>query len=226
MNTYIDTIIECVDSGSFSKLGNLDRYVSDFILDADPETLETLNSLHSDINAVMEDADDTFSESVRRSADSPCGVWLATWLGLKLAWLTAAQIARLAGYPCSATLVEYSVYGWNYTETNGQFRNKIVRTSTYQNLLNQVIKGNKRLNQGYVLTHTKGENKDLYYSLHSCTYTVKKSGSKYSTSVYDKYDFKLDFKYDNIFSTCVNNWAWLCSNTGVLYVIKVNITIK
>lgn len=144
---------------------------------------------------------------------------------LKALWLAAAQIAKLAGYPCAAKLIEYSVLGINYNEkyvSNGLFAKKIKTTKTYTNFLSAIKKGTKSTGKYYVLTHSKSENKDLYYSIHSCSYCATKSNGKYKIHVYDKYDFEIS-GYDSLFTGLVNNWAWLCQHKGVLHVIYVNI---
>lgn len=149
-----------------------------------------------------------------------------TVIELKLLWLAAAQAAKLAGYPCSGKLIECSVLGLNYNESKGAgglFRDKIVGTSTYKNYINKIKKGTYSTGVGYVLTHPKSENADLYYSLHSCTYTTTKTGSIYKVAVYDLYDFAL-MNYDGLFTGIVNNRAWLCQHTGVLHKIHVNIS--
>lgn len=151
-----------------------------------------------------------------------------TVIELKLLWLAAAQAVKLAGYPCSGKLVECSVLGLNYNESKGAgglFRDKIVGTNTYKNYINKIKKGTYSTGVGYVLTHPKSENADLYYSLHSCTYTTTKSGSTYKVAVYDFYDFAL-MNYDSLFTGIVNNWAWLCQHTWVLHKIHVNISFS
>lgn len=129
---------------------------------------------------------------------------------------------------CSGKLVECSVLGLNYNESKGAgglFRDKIVGTNTYKNYINKIKKGTYSTGVGYVLTHPKSENADLYYSLHSCTYTTTKSGSTYKVAVYDFYDFAL-MNYDSLFTGIVNNWAWLCQHTWVLHKIHVNISFS
>ena len=124
--------------------------------------------------------------------------------------------------------VECSVLGLNYNESKGAgglFRDKIVGTNTYKNYINKIKKGTYSTGVGYVLTHPKSENADLYYSLHSCTYTTTKSGSTYKVAVYDYYDFAL-MNYNSLFTGIVNNWAWLCQHTGVLHKIHVNISFS
>lgn len=52
---------------------------------------------------------------------------------LKAAWLAAAELAKRNGYECAGTLVQYSVNGKNYSETNGKFSKKIKTSKTYSN---------------------------------------------------------------------------------------------
>ncbi len=149
-----------------------------------------------------------------------------TTLELQALWLAAAQAAKLAGYPCSAALIECSVLGVNYKETKGSgelFHDKIVKTNTYKKYIKKIKKGTYSTGIGYVLTHSKSENADLYYSLHSCTYTTRISNNQYKVSIYDLYDFDL-MNYDSVFTGVVNNWAWLCQHTDVLHKINVNIS--
>ena len=166
-------------------------------------------------------------------------------LGVKILWLAAAQAARLAGYTCSATLIEYSVLGIPYNEngdsqqrwsslnrkmlglpakaSGGLFHDKIVATQTYKDFMEAIKAGTKQTGVEYVLSHSRGENADLYFSLHSCTYTAKESGEKYAISVYDVYDFHYS-EFDNLFVELINNWAWFCQNIGALDAISVNIS--
>lgn len=141
---------------------------------------------------------------------------------IKLAWLAAAKIARVKGYGCSATLVENSVNNRNYREngSSGLFRNKIVRTRAYKHYIKKAKK-NKNYN-GTLITFNKNDSSDLYYALHTATATLSKKNKKYRVNVYDKYDFDLQH-YKSLFSSIVNNWAWLCQHTGVLHVIHVQI---
>lgn len=108
-------------------------------------------------------------------------------------------------------------------ECEAQNRDKIINTNTYKRYINRIKNGTYSTGVGYVLTHTKSENADLYYSLHSCTYNTTKNSGKYKVSVYDYYDFSL-MDYNSLFTGIVNNWAWLCQHTGVLNKINVNIT--
>lgn len=98
-----------------------------------------------------------------------------------------------------------------------------MKTNTYKEYIKKIKKGTYSTGIGYVLTHSKSENADLYYSLHSCTYTTRISNNQYKVSIYDLYDFDL-MNYDSVFTGVVNNWAWLCQHTDVLHKINVNIS--
>ena len=143
-------------------------------------------------------------------------------LVLKAAWLAAAQAARVAGYPCAAKAVEHSVLGINYTENNGAFAAKIKTTSTFKSFLSATKSSGKTYNRA-VREFTKSDNADLFYALHNVTVTLNKSGSSYKVTVYDIFDFALDNDYSSIFTTVVNNWAWLCQNANVLNKVTINI---
>lgn len=143
-------------------------------------------------------------------------------LDLKLAWLAAAQVVKLVGYPCAARAVDYSVLGIDYTENDGTFAAKIKTTSTFKSFLAETKRSGKTYNSG-VKEFTKSNNSDLFYALHNATITLRKSGTNYNVNVYDEFDFDLDNDYSSLFTSLVNNWAWLCQNTGVLTEIKINI---
>lgn len=235
LNSYINTVKTCISSGSFSQLDSLNSYVETFIAEAKANNPSMLNELNfyiedaiSNMDADISSKNSLLSAEVLRNADSQNGIWfwINIWLGAKLAWLAAAQIARYFGYTCSAKLVEYSVYGINYYETNGLFRNKIINTSVYKTLISQLTLGKKSYNITYSGEFTKGISKDLYYSLHYFNIIFKKPYGQPVANITDRYDFKLDYKYDNIFTSCVNNWAWLCSQVYVLFPIYVSIVIK
>lgn len=73
-----------------------------------------------------------------------------------------------------------------------------------------------------VVSIEKKHNKDLYYALHNFTMSKKKNKKSYFVHGYDRYDFNIQ-NYKSLFTGLVNNWAWLCSHTGVLHNIDVNI---
>jgi len=144
---------------------------------------------------------------------------------LKLAWLAAAQIAKLNGYPCAAKAVEYSVLGIDYTEDNGSsglFASKILNSSAYRNNIGY-IRRNGLTYSNEVIEFTKSDNSDLFYALHNVTMTVNKVSNDYPVEIFDIFDFAYDNNYDSLFTSLVNNWAWLCQNTFVLNDIYINI---
>ena len=46
----------------------------------------------------------------------------------------------------------------------------------------------------------------------------------YLITVHDTFDFAYDNNYDDLFTTTVNNWAWLCQQTHVLNPIEINLS--
>ena len=149
------------------------------------------------------------------------------------AWLAAAQIARNHGYPCAASLVECSVNNVSYIEqptykgNRGQCYKKIIKTSAYKNYMKKINK-KKKSSTGH-LKFTKKMNADLFYALHNVDiatagFNVGHLGETQRVTITDTFDFKRDNKYDDLFTSLVNNWAWLCQNASVLHKIKVKIT--
>ena len=226
----LPTIAFAAESDADRHLDSVIEYQNEELADAqlafENMSIEELNSfIDTTIDRINQRGSGAEIDSVTGQRVLP-GV--PTTIELKLMWLAAAQAAKLAGYPCSGKLVECSVLGLNYNESKGAgglFRDKIVGTNTYKNYINKIKKGTYSTGVGYVLTHPKSENADLYYSLHSCTYTTTKSGSTYKVAVYDYYDFAL-MNYNSLFTGIVNNWAWLCQHTGVLHKIHVNISFS
>lgn len=152
--------------------------------------------------------------------------------GISGAWLAAAQIARDNGYDCAATMVEYSVSNLNYREIETVYGNdtpvidKLKTTSAYQNYLDSIDNyGTDVAPDSFVIS--KSDNADLFYALHKVEVTATGSGSFQLQEVYihDKFDFSLDNNYEDLFSTLVNNWAWLCQQTSVLYPINIDLYI-
>lgn len=185
---------------------------------------ELANMTNDELNALIDSIAKSSSQSTIKTTSATDTI--------KTAWLAAAQIARNAGYPCAATLVECSVYNIPYTESfvlsGGLFETKIKSTSTYKQYLSNVKAGRISPGQSTVLQFTKSVNADLFYSLHQATFVTTKSTmagyTTYTVSVYDVFDFDFIARYDDLFTTLVNNWAWLCQQTNVLNPISVNIT--
>jgi len=148
------------------------------------------------------------------SPDSMSGIYYNPIVEIKAAWLAAAQIAKLKGYTCAATLVEHSVLGKNYYEQSDIFSQKIKSSNEYKSWMNKDKKPSD-------LVFSTG---DLFYALHK----VKISFSAVSSQgamvhINDKFDFELDSQYSDLFTSLVNNWAWLCQHSYVLTPIDVDI---
>lgn len=133
-------------------------------------------------------------------------------VSLKGAWLAAAQIARVKGYPLSAKLVEHSVWGKDYDELNGNFAKAIRTTGVYKRIIRKG-KGSDAFE--------KKDNRDLFYSIHKFDYTSSGGSQGIRIRIHDKFDFALDTTYKSLFSSIVNNWAYLNQNAGVLNRIDV-----
>ena len=197
-----------------------------FVREHDDQIIQLVSNFEkmsiSELNEYISNISDASMPSTNtRGILSP----IPTTLELKAAWLAAAQIAKLKGYKCAAKAVEHSVLGINYKEDKGAgglFRDKIVKTSVYKNYLASFKKSGKP-KVSDVKEFTKNDNSDLFYALHNATITLNKSRRTYKVHLYDKFDFALDNQYDSIFTSLVNNWAWLCQNTQVLHKEDINV---
>jgi len=128
---------------------------------------------------------------------------------VQTAWLAAATIAKNSGYPCAAKLIEYSVINKPYKETSGIFAEKIKKTTKHKKWA--------RDTSAKSIVFEKNDNSDLFYALHSVNISVNASSSEGAKIlVSDYFDFAYDNKYDSLFTSTVNNWAWLCQQTSVL----------
>lgn len=136
-----------------------------------------------------------------------------------LAWYAAAEVAYNAGYPLSATLVEYSLDGNDYSEAEGSFATAIKSTSAYRTYFNSLLGGNPNS----TIQFNSG---DLYYAIHGASIDATAFMGSYMITITDVYDFDLSTNYSrNLFATLVNNWGWLSSQTQVLHVIDVTISL-
>ena len=133
----------------------------------------------------------------------------------QLAWLAAAQIARDKGYECAALMVEFSVYNIDYsesvTDSSTPLLDKLNTTTVFNNYKHKVL------------------NADLFYALHRVStsgtgFMIGNSIMYYLITVHDTFDFAYDNNYDDLFTTTVNNWAWLCQQTHVLNPIEINLS--
>ena len=148
---------------------------------------------------------------------------------VETAWLAAAQILSNNGYKCTAELITFSVKGLNYTESSiyqedGLFTKKIVKTSVFKSFFSK-LKSGKKLPKG--LEFKQSDDKDLYLALHNTDISseVRLPNTAFTTYhfvISDTYDFKKS-DYENVMVGLVNNFAWLCQNTGVLKNINVKI---
>ena len=202
--------------GTYQGSDPIIRENSDYLI-AEAAKIKTMSI--DELNTYINNIYSKYNSATTRSIQPPGTINI---LQLKAAWLAAAQAAKLLGYPCAAKAVEHSVLAQNYTENDGAFAAKIKTSSAFKNFLSSTKNSNKTSNKK-VVEFTKSDNSDLFYALHNATVTLTKSGTKYKTNIYDVFDFALDNDYSSIFTTAVNNWAWLCQNTFVLHKIKINV---
>lgn len=150
------------------------------------------------------------------------------------AWLAAAEIARGEGYVCAAIAVECSVNNVNLSETthhvygDGPFLKKLKLTSVYQSYLNSLFLSGKVREEGS-FEITKSDDSDLFYALHNVRTAASGMSigtplASYIITISDVFDFALDNDYDDLFTTLVNNWAWLCQQTHVLHPITITLS--
>ena len=137
-------------------------------------------------------------------------------LTLRAAWLAAAQVAKLAGYPCAGTIVESSALGNDYIESNGLLANTIQTTDAYAAW---VPVG------GTSITFTKSDCSDLFYALHQTSVSVIGSPSHVRVRITDVFDFVYETDMEDLFSTLVNDWGWLSQNINALFVIDIQVDI-
>ncbi len=150
------------------------------------------------------------------------------------AWLAAAQIAKNQGYQCAGMLVECSVEDIPYTEkstfggSDGPIWTKLSTTKAYTDYFKKLSE-NEKITESSSLVIEKSDNADLFYALHKVDVTAEYEKRQmfgttfetYTITINDVFDFDYDNDYDDLFTTLVNDWAWLCQQTNVLHPITV-----
>ena len=207
-------ILEKTESGEMS-LSKADEQLEDL-------SVEELNKLISVI--ASEDMANQYSYSVRSANETKTKSTSVSTKAIKLAWLAAASIARKCGYPCSATMVEHSVNGKNYYESGrGKlFSSRIMVLPSYKKCYRKMKDKNLK-NSSFEIT--KSEHKDLYYALHLVNTKRYKKNGKWWMRVSDRFDFDI-MHYKSLFTSIVNNWAWLCQHTGILSPIRATVEFQ
>lgn len=136
----------------------------------------------------------------------------------KLAWLSAAAIARKAGYPCAATIVEHSVLGKDYVETNGSMASVIKTTRAFNNWKKNTSLGN--------IVFTKDDNKDLFYAFRGVGIKLNGNSTGARAIITDRFDFRFETDLSDLFTTLVNDAGLLFQWAGVLEEINIKITVS
>ncbi len=145
------------------------------------------------------------------------------------------SIDELNKFICAALMVEFSVYNIDYsesvTDSSTPLLDKLNTTTVFNNYKNKVLNsGLKDFSGGsWSFTIQKSDNADLFYALHRVStsgtgFMIGNSIMYYLITVHDTFDFAYDNNYDDLFTTTVNNWAWLCQQTHVLNPIEINLS--
>lgn len=136
----------------------------------------------------------------------------------QLAWLAAAQAARIVGLECCARLLTCSVTNSNYTEYNGTVAAEIQTTSADAYWL-------QHWSQEHTITFNISDNADLAYSIHVASMSLSGNSSGATAHLSDTFDFASDTDLQGFLAQMLNNWGYLSQNAGVLHQISVNIYI-
>lgn len=128
----------------------------------------------------------------------------------KMAWLAFAKIYEKK-YPLASNIVVHSVFWEDYIEVDDwKFTRKIKGTSLYKKLLK-----NKQWNDIF----TPSIDLDLYYAIRRFEYF-----KNYDHMVIkDKFDFKLEWNYENFLWMVANNIWYLSQNIDALEPINIEI---
>lgn len=178
-------------------------------------------------DAELNDYIDNIASSSQKTRASTTG-------NIGTAWLAAAQIARNRGYECAAKMVEYSVWGNDYSEiylegtSGGLFYNKISINADFLSYQAKLGTGSEPTSFAF----TASTDADLFYALHNVNVTAElklpntPAFSYWNIVLTDIFDFAYDNNYDSLFTSLVNNGAWLCQQTHVLHPINFTLTIR
>ena len=151
--------------------------------------LETLNV--SELNNYIAEVKYELENNEMKNYNTSSQDYKSSTLGdpVKAAWLAAAQIAKIEGYPCAAKLVEYSVINIDYNENNDMFSENIVKTDVYEDWIADPDRADS-------IAFKKYDNADLFYALHKVNISLSGSSSGATITINDVFNFELDgYKY-------------------------------
>lgn len=125
-------------------------------------------------------------------------------------------------------MVQWSVEGYNYYESqSGDLIDALKTTTAFESYMNAVRNNISTAPNSFEIR--KSDHADLYYALHLVSANVTQIGSgvftSYTLKVTDVFDFERDNDYSDLFTTLVNNWAWLCEQAHVLTPITIQLTM-
>lgn len=141
-------------------------------------------------------------------------------LSIRAAWLAAAELAQVLGYPCAGTIVSSAVWGQDYIESNGLLADTIETTNAFA-----AWRFTAASTPEETIAFEKSDNSDLFYAIHLANIELTASPSYARARITDVFDFEFEMDMQDLFSTIVNDWAWLCQYTNNLSVIDVQIDI-
>ena len=113
--------------------------------------------------------------------------------------------------------MERSGRGNDYSETDGSFATKIETTSAFQTW---------RLTPSITsFAFTRSDNADLFFALNKVNIAMGGNSTGARAVITDTFDFRFELNLQDLFTTLVNDWAYLCQQTYVLNPIDVTIII-
>ena len=136
---------------------------------------------------------------------------------ITLAWIAAAEIVSKSGYPCAGAVVKASAYGDDYIVDNGLIANTIAASATFATW---------KQNRDKTIVLEKSDVPDLFYAIDKASIGVSGSSSGAHALLTDKFDFEFETDMGDLFSTLVNDWAWLSQRIGVLTPINIRVKVK
>ena len=144
----------------------------------------------------------------------PTRIGAKLYLRDKLGWKYSARFLEHATNKHPSTL-SYS--------NSSDIAKDLKKTSVIKNQI-KVFKKSKKRDKSYAITFTSG---DFFGAFYHCTLICKKRNGKYTATLYDIYDFKLEWGYyKNAKIMFANNYAWASQLSGALNKYKIYVYLN
>lgn len=176
-------------------------------------------AINSDITEVSIETIDSMTNAQRNAFISQCAAEnsgrnrLSDIEKLRLCWYAAAKIMENR-FPCASELVQCSVFGTDYTETDGRFSTAIRKSSDYKAWRTTCSDSSMAFSSG-----------DLFYALHKVGIAVVSHTSGGGrVCITDTFDFEFETELGSVLVTLINDAAWLSQQVHALTPIKINIS--